>query len=93
MPFWYAATLLGLAVTAVRAWGGSRDWPLVTAAGLMTAVVLLTITMLVPIHSRIAKWPATGEISGELAGRWDRLHWLRVAVLGLLFVMLTIAVT
>jgi hypothetical protein len=93
MPFWYAATLLVLAVTAVRAWGGSRDWPLVTAAGLMTAVVLLTVTTLVPINSRIAKWPATGEISRELAGRWDRLHWLRAAVLGLLFVMVTIAVT
>jgi hypothetical protein len=33
------------------------------------------------------------HVSRELAARWDRLHRLRVAVLGLLFVMLTIAVT
>lgn len=63
------------------------------AAGLMAAVVLLTVTMLVPINNRIAQWPATGELSRELAARWDRLHRLRVAVLALLFVVLTVAVT
>lgn len=52
-----------------------------------------TVTMLVPINNRIAKWPATGELSRELAARWDRLHRLRVAVLVLLFAVLAVAVT
>ena len=93
MPFWYAATLMLLAVAAVRAGGGSRTWLCGIAAGLMAAVVLLTVTTLVPINNRIAKWPATGELSRELAARWDRLHRLRVAVLVLLFAVLAVAVT
>jgi hypothetical protein len=52
-----------------------------------------TVTMLVPINNRIAKWPATGELSRDLAARWDRLHRLRVAVLVLLFAVLAVAVT
>jgi hypothetical protein len=59
----------------------------------MAAVVLLTVTMLVPINNRIARWPASGEISRGLAVRWDRLHWLRVGVLVVLFVVLAVAVT
>jgi Domain of unknown function (DUF1772) len=93
MPFWYAATFLLLAVAAVRAGDGSRTWLCAIAAGLMAAVILLTVTMLVPINNRIAKWPATGEPSRELAARWDRLHRLRVAVLVLLFTVLAVAVT
>lgn len=93
MPFWYAATLMLLAVAAARAGGGSRTWLCGIAAGLMAAVVRLTVTMLVPINNRIAKWPASGELSRELAARWDRLHRLRVAVLVLLFAVLAVAVT
>ncbi len=93
MPFWYMGTLLVLAVTAVRAGGGTSGWLCGIATGLLAAVVLLTVTMLVPINNRIAKWPVTGEISRELAARWDRLHWLRVLVLLALFALLSVAVT
>jgi|SRR5271157_1856895 len=93
MPFWYFATLLLSGLAAVHAAGGPRGWLCGIAAGLMAAVVLLTVTMLVPINNRIAKWPTTGELSRELAARWDRLHQLRVVVLLALFVVLTIAVT
>jgi hypothetical protein len=93
MPFWYAATLMLLAVAAVRAGGGPRTWLCGIAAGLMAAVVLLTVTMLVPLNNRIAKWPATGELSRELAARWDRLHRVRVVMLVLLFAVLAVAVT
>ncbi|GBG40737.1 DUF1772 domain-containing protein [Mycobacterium montefiorense] len=93
MPFWYMGTLLVLAVAGVRAWGGTAGWLCGVAAGLMAGAVLLTVTMLVPINNRIAKWPATGEVSRELAARWDRLHWLRVLVLLALLALLSVAVT
>lgn len=92
MPFWYVGTLLVLAAAALVGEGGGR-WLCGVAAALMAAVVLLTVTMLVPINNRIARWPATGEVSRGLAARWDRLHWLRVGVLVVLFVVLAIAVT
>lgn len=90
MPFWYAASLLLLVLATVSAWGGARGGWLGVAAGLMVVVVLLTVTMLVPINNRIAKWPATGELSRGLATRWDRLHWLRVGLLVVLFLVLAV---
>ncbi|CDO86977.1 hypothetical protein AWC29_24100 [Mycobacterium triplex] len=93
MPFWYMGTLLALAVAAARGWGTMSGWLCGVAAGLLAAVVLLTVTMLVPINNRIAKWPVTGELSRELAARWDRLHWLRVLVLLVLFALLGVAVS
>lgn len=89
MSLWYSATLLVL----VAAWGGTRSWLCGVAMGLMLAVMVLSVTRLVPINSRIAAWPVTGEVSRELAARWDRLHWLRVAALAAIFVLLTWAVT
>jgi hypothetical protein len=93
MPFWYIGTLLVLAVAAIRGWGATSGLLCAIAAGTMAAVVLLTVTMLVPINNRIAKWPVTGEVSRELAARWDRLHWLRVVLLSALFALLAVAVT
>jgi hypothetical protein len=93
MPFWYAVTLLLLASLAIQERGAPRDLLTGVAAGLMAAVILLTVTMLVPINNRIAKWPTTGEVSRELAARWDRRHQLRVVLLLAVFVLLAIAVT
>lgn len=93
MPFWYAATLVLVGLSAVYGWGGPRGWLCAVAAGLMAAVVLATVTLLVPLNNRIAKWPTTGEVSRELAARWDRRHQLRVVALLAVFVLLAIAVT
>jgi hypothetical protein len=91
MPFWYVATLVALAVAAGVAGGDLSGWLRAVAAALMAAIVLLTVTMMVPINNRIGAWSANGEFSRALAARWDRLHWLRVAILALLFVLPTIA--
>jgi len=93
MPFWYVGSLLVLAVAAVRGWPATSGWLCAIATGLMAAVVLLTVTMLVPINNRIAKWPSTGELSRELAARWDRRHRVRVILLLAVFVLLALAVT
>lgn len=90
MPFWYIATLIVLIVAAVVA---SGDWPITTAAVLMVLVVLLTVTMLVPINNRIGAWSDAADVSRDLARRWDRLHWLRVVILVVLFILLTLGVT
>ncbi len=92
MPFWYIATQVLLVAAAIGA-NGVRSWLAGTAAVLMAAIVLLTVTVLVPINNRIAAWSAGGEPSRDLAARWDRLHWVRVAALLVVFVLLTVAIT
>lgn len=90
MPFWYvgaAALLIGNAVV--------DPTPLpVTAVVLMGAVLVLTLTTLVPINNRVAAWAGAGPdaapTSRALAHRWDRLHWLRVALLFAAFVLVAL---
>jgi Domain of unknown function (DUF1772) len=45
------------------------------------AANLLTVTTLVPINNRISRWKTDADVSRDLAGRWDRWHWLRVGLL------------
>ncbi|HEV7420186.1 MAG TPA: anthrone oxygenase family protein [Mycobacterium sp.] len=87
MPFWYIGTLVVLIAAAVL----SRSYLLIAAAALLAAAVLLTVTTLVPINNRIARWQTDADVSRELAARWDRLHWLRVALLVALFLLLAIS--
>jgi hypothetical protein len=86
MPFWYISALVLLIADAVL----SRSALVIGAAALMTAAVLLSVTMLVPINNRIGRWQTDADVSRDLAGRWDRLHWLRVALLAALFLLLVI---
>lgn len=91
MPFWYAVALVLLVLAAVL----TRHPLIVVAAGVMATVLLLTVTALVPINNRIAAWsdhpPAEDSAGRDLAARWDRLHWLRVALLAVLFGVLVLA--
>jgi hypothetical protein len=88
MPFWYIGTLVFLIACAVL----SHDLLAVAAVALMGAAVLLTVTVLVPINNRIGAWQSDDDVDRDLAGRWDRLHWVRVGLLAAMFVVLAIGV-
>jgi hypothetical protein len=89
MPFWYLTSFaLLVGVGAV----GGRWWLIGAGAGLMVIVVLLSVAVLVPINNRIGDWGGADEVSRGLAARWDRLHWVRVALLAAAFVLLAIGV-
>jgi hypothetical protein len=87
MPFWYAAAAALLVADAVL----TQARGVIAAVVLMAVVMVLTLTTLVPINKRVAAWAGTGPdaapASRELAHRWDRLHWGRVAVLLAAFVL------
>ncbi len=53
----------------------------------------MSILLLVPITSRVVAWSKEGVPAGwkQQVGRWDRFHYLRVAVIVLAFVLFTIA--
>jgi hypothetical protein len=84
MPFWYIGTLVVLIAASVL----SRDLLAITAAALMGAAVLLSVTVLVPLNNRIGAWQSDDDVSRELVRRWDFFHWLRVATLAVMFVLL-----
>ncbi|AUG78332.1 membrane protein [Kitasatospora sp. MMS16-BH015] len=89
MPFWYIGSVL-LAGT----WAGVAAKPVAgVAAGLLVLSVLMSVALLVPINSRAAQWtPETAPADWrEQLGRWDRLHYVRVAVIVTSFVLLVLA--
>lgn len=87
MPFWYLGSLAALVAVAITSRAG-----LVTAAvALMVVVVVLTVAVLVPINSRVARWTTDADVDRTLTGRWDRYHWLRVAILAVIFALLAIS--
>jgi uncharacterized membrane protein len=82
MPFWYVAAIALLAAVAVL----GRAPLAIAAVVVLAAVMVLTLTTLVPLNNRIAAWADAAADAGdrparELAHQWDRLHWLRVALL------------
>lgn len=90
MPFWYFAAAALLVGVAWLGWS-----PLAIAAvAVMGVIMILTLTTLVPINNRVAASVGAGtgeEPVRELAHRWDRLHWLRVALLAVALVLLVVA--
>ncbi|MEV0673672.1 DUF1772 domain-containing protein [Mycobacterium sp. NPDC050441] len=90
MPFWYFGAVALLIAAAVWSPGPL----LITAVVLMGLVMVLSVTTLVPINNRVAAGFSGDEDPDqfhELARRWDRLHWLRVALLAAAFVLLVVA--
>jgi hypothetical protein len=86
MPFWYIGTAVLLIASVVVA----PSVLTMVAIALIGIAILLTLTVLVPINNRIGAWKSVGDVNRDLAGRWDRLHWVRVGLLVAMFVALAI---
>jgi hypothetical protein len=96
-PFWYAATLLlNIAVTwsLYRSGGSVGFWLAATAALIWLGVIVWTVIALAPVNAEVAKWnldhlPANWQQRRVL---WDRRHRLRVILIGLAFLLMTVAI-
>ncbi|QIY54121.1 DUF1772 domain-containing protein [Streptomyces sp. RPA4-5] len=92
MPFWYIGSVVLGAVWAVLAWGDAGAGLVITATALLVLSVLMSIALLVPINSRVARW-TPGSVPADWKqqlGRWDRFHFVRVGVIVTAFVLLVI---
>jgi hypothetical protein len=95
MPFWYFGSLALVAGLAAAGWNKPGAGAAVAAAALLVVSVVMSITLLVPINNRSVTWTADHHPADwrEQQQRWDRLHYLRVAVLIAAFVLALVAAT
>ncbi|GAA4742587.1 DUF1772 domain-containing protein [Actinomycetospora chibensis] len=96
MPFWYVASLALTAVLAAVVWGTpTAATALLVAALLLVVSVVMSVALLVPINNRSRGWTAENHPDDwrEQHRRWDRLHYLRVAVIVASFVLVLVATT
>ncbi|WBO61571.1 DUF1772 domain-containing protein [Streptomyces camelliae] len=95
MPFWYIGSLALAAVWAVAGWHHHGTGLVVTAAGLLLLSVVMSLLLLVPINNRNKTWTPENRPADwkEQLKRWERWHYVRVAVIIGAFTLLVAALT
>ncbi|MFD0035913.1 anthrone oxygenase family protein, partial [Streptomyces sp. NPDC127172] len=95
MPFWYIGSLVLAAIWAIAGWHDHGTGLVVTAAGLLILSVIMSILLLVPINNRNKTWTPENRPADwkEQLNRWNRWHYVRVAVLIAAFTLLVTALT
>jgi uncharacterized membrane protein len=93
MPFWYVGSLVLAGIWAVAGWHHHGTGLVVTAAALLIVSVIMSILLLVPINNRNKNWTPENrpEDWKEQMNRWDRFHYVRVAVIIAAFALLVSA--
>lgn len=93
MPFWYISSVVLSGIWAGTGWGHPRTVLVVVAAVLLLTSVVMSVTLLVPINSRVARW-SDGQIPPDWRDqvqRWDRFHHVRVGIIVAAFTLLVVA--
>ncbi|MET9676020.1 DUF1772 domain-containing protein [Streptomyces sp. NPDC006482] len=93
MPFWYIGSLVLCAIWAVAGWHDQGTGLVVIAAGLLILSVVMSILLLVPINNRNKTWTPENRPADwkEQLHRWERYHYVRVAVIVAAFTLLVTA--
>ncbi|MGY5071061.1 DUF1772 domain-containing protein [Streptomyces sp. WY228] len=93
MPFWYIGSMVLSAIWAIAGWGQEGIGLVVTAGGLLLVSVVMSILLLVPINNLGKTWTPENRPADwkEQMNRWDRYHYIRVAVLIAAFTLLVAA--
>lgn len=94
MPFWYVGSVVLGTLWGIQAWGRPDAPAIVAAIALLVSSVVMSIALLVPINSRVARW-SDGSVPPDWkqqVGRWHRFHYVRVGVIVSAFVLLVIRI-
>jgi uncharacterized membrane protein len=93
MPFWYIGSLVLVAVWAVAGWHHHSTGLAVTAGALLLLSVVMSLLLLVPINNRNKTWTPGNRPADwkEQLNRWNRFHYVRVAVIIAAFALLVTA--
>ncbi|MFC0602014.1 DUF1772 domain-containing protein [Streptomyces palmae] len=95
MPVWYIGSLVLVGIWAVAGWHHHGNGLVVTAGALLILSVVMSVLLLVPINDRGKTWTPENrpEDWKEQMNRWDRFHYVRVAVIIAAFALLAAALT
>lgn len=93
MPFWYIGSLALTAILAAAEWRDDGTALLVVAGALLIVSVVMSIVLLVPINNRGKTWTPENRPADwkEQTNRWNRYHYVRVAVIIAAFTLLVAA--
>ncbi|MFG2279548.1 anthrone oxygenase family protein [Streptomyces asoensis] len=93
MPFWYIGSLILSAVWAIAGWDHPGAGLVVIAAALLIASVIMSLLLLVPINNQGKTWTPENRPADwkEQMNRWDRYHYVRVAIIVAAFAFLVTA--
>jgi uncharacterized membrane protein len=93
MPVWYIGSLVLVAVWAITGWHHLGTGLVVTAGALLILSVIMSFLLLVPINNRSKTWTPDNRPDDwkEQLKRWDRYHYVRVAVIIAAFALLVAA--
>ncbi|MFJ5074179.1 anthrone oxygenase family protein [Streptomyces sp. NPDC088553] len=93
MPVWYIGSLVLVAIWAVAGRHHHGAGLVVTAGGLLILSVVMSILLLVPINNRNKTWTPDNRPADwkEQLQRWNRYHYVRVAVIIGAFALLVTA--
>ncbi|MFE6844551.1 anthrone oxygenase family protein [Streptomyces sp. NPDC057686] len=93
MPVWYIGSLVLVAVWAGARWHHDGTGLVVTAGALLILSVIMSILLLVPINNRSKAWTPENRPADwkQQMQRWDRFHYVRVAVIITAFALLAAA--
>ncbi|WP_328484262.1 DUF1772 domain-containing protein [Streptomyces sp. NBC_00377] len=93
MPVWYIGSLVLVAVWAIAGWHHRGTGLVVTAGALLLLSVVMSVLLLVPINNRNKTWTPENRPQDwqEQLQRWERFHYLRVAVIIAAFTLLVAA--
>jgi uncharacterized membrane protein len=95
MPVWYITSLVLSAIWAIAGWHDHGASLVVTAGALLVISVIMSILLLVPINNRSRTWTLENRPADwkQQINRWDRFHYVRVAVIIAAFALLVAAAT
>jgi uncharacterized membrane protein len=95
MPVWYIASLVLVTVWAVAGWHHDGAGLVVAAGVLLVVSVIMSVLLLVPINNRSKTWTPENRPADwkQQMNRWDRFHYVRVAVIIAAFALLVTAIT
>jgi uncharacterized membrane protein len=93
MPLWYIGSLVLSAVWAIAGWDRPGAGLVAIAAALLIVSVIMSLLLLVPINNRGKAWTPENRPADwkEQMNRWDRYHYVRVAIIVAAFAFLVTA--